>query len=133
MPRPGFRTFVASTFGALALLLAMAGIYGVMSFMVSQRTAELGLRMALGALASNVVMLVLKRAAVLAGLGLALGTGLSLACSRLIGTLLFGLTATDVSTYAAVFGAVGVIVALASAGPAWRAARIDPMVSLREE
>jgi putative ABC transport system permease protein len=130
---PRFQTFLATTFGALALLLAMAGIYGVMSYMVSQRTQELGLRMALGAATSDVIRLVMSKAAILVGLGLCVGTALSLASSRLIGTLLFGLTATDPATYLLVFVAVGAIAALAAAGPAWRAARIDPMVALRDE
>jgi predicted permease len=130
---PRFRTFVAGTFGGLALLLAMAGVYGVMSFMVSQRTAELGLRMALGVMGSDVVRLVLRKAGVLALAGLLLGTALSLASSRLIGSLLFGLTATDTATYLIVFAVVGVIAGLAAAGPAWQASRIDPMVALRED
>jgi ABC-type antimicrobial peptide transport system permease subunit len=130
---PRFRSFVAGTFGGLALLLAMAGIYGVMSFMVSQRTAELGLRMALGAMGSDVVRLVLRKAGVLAAAGLVLGTTLSLASSRLMGSLLFGLTATDTSTYLIAFAGVGLIAGLAATGPAWRASRIDPMVALRED
>ncbi len=130
---PRFQTFVATTFGALALLLAMAGIYGVMSYMVSQRTQELGLRMALGAATTDVIRLVMSKAAALALLGLIAGTILSLASAKLIGSLLFGLTATDPSTYLLVFLAVGGIAALAAAGPALRAARIDPMVALRDE
>jgi predicted permease len=130
---PRFRTFLAGTFALLALLLAMAGIYGVMSYVVTQRTSELGLRMALGAARGDVVGLVLARAAALAAAGLAIGAGLSLAASRLIGAMLFGLTATDPSTYAGVLLAVGGIAILAAAGPAWRASRIDPMVALRQE
>ncbi|MES1257508.1 MAG: ABC transporter permease, partial [Acidobacteriota bacterium] len=116
LSQPRFRTFVASTFGALALLLAMAGIYSVMSYMVGQRTSELGLRMALGAATGDVVRLVMSRAAALALAGLVIGSGLSLVCSRLIGSLLFGLTATDPATYAMVFLAVGAVAAAAAAG-----------------
>jgi putative ABC transport system permease protein len=130
---PRFRTFLAGTFALLALLLAMAGIYGVMSYVVTQRTSELGLRIALGAARGDVIGLVLSRATVLAGVGLVIGTGLSLAVSRLIGSWLFGLTATDPGTYAMVLLSVGGIAILAAAGPAWRASRIDPMVALREE
>jgi len=130
---PRFRTFVAGTFGGLALLLAMAGIYGVMTYMVTQRTGELGLRMALGAAASDVVGLVMRRAALLAIAGLGIGTALSVACSRLIGSLLFGVNAMDGSTYAIVFVAIFAVVALAAAMPSWRAARIDPLMALREE
>ena len=130
---PRFRTFLAGTFAILALLLAMAGIYGVMSYVVTQRTSELGLRMALGAARGDVIGLVLSRAAVLAVVGLVIGAALSLAVSRLIGAMLFGLKATDLSTYAMVLVAVGGIAILAAAGPAWRASRIDPMVALRQE
>ncbi len=130
---PRFRTFLASTFALLALLLAMAGIYGVMSYVVTQRTSELGLRMALGAGRGDVIGLVLSRASLLAVIGLAIGAGLSLAVSRLIGSMLFGLKATDPATYAMVLISVGGIAILAAAGPAWRASRIDPMVALRED
>jgi putative ABC transport system permease protein len=130
---PRFRTFLASTFALLALLMAMAGIYGVMSYVVTQRTSELGLRMALGAARGDVLGLVLSRAGVLAAGGLAIGAGLSLAVSRLIGAMLFGLKATDPATYAMVLLSVGGIAILAAAGPAWRASRIDPMVALRQE
>jgi putative ABC transport system permease protein len=130
---PRFRTFLAGTFAVLALLLAMAGIYGVMSYIVAQRTSELGLRLALGAAGRDVIGLVLLRAAILAAAGLAIGAGLSLALSRLIGSMLFGLKATDPSTYAWVLFSMAGIAILAAAGPAWRASRIDPMVALREE
>lgn len=130
---PRFRTFLAGTFALLALLMAMAGIYGVMSYVVTQRTSELGLRMALGAARGNVIELVLSRAAALAAAGLAIGAGLSLAVSRLIGVMLFGLKPTDPATYALVLLSVGSIAILAAAGPAWRASRIDPMVALRQE
>jgi putative ABC transport system permease protein len=130
---PRFRTFLAVTFAALALLLAMAGIYGVMNYVVTQRTSELGLRMALGAERRNVIGLVLSRAVALAAAGLALGAGMSLAASRLIGAMLFGLNATDPATYALVLLSVAGIAILAAAGPAWRASRIDPMVALRRE
>ena len=130
---PRFRTFLAGTFALLALLLAMAGIYGVMSYVVTQRTSELGLRMALGAARGDVIGLVLWRAAALAAAGLAIGVGLSLSVSRLIGAMLFGLQATDPATYALVLLSVASIAILAAAGPAWRASRIDPMVALRQE
>ena len=130
---PRFRTFLAGTFAILALLLAMAGIYGVMSYVVTQRTSELGLRMALGAARGDVIGLVLSRAAALAAAGLAIGAALSLAVSRLIGAMLFGLKSTDPATYALVLLSVACIAILAAAGPALRASRIDPMVALRQE
>jgi putative ABC transport system permease protein len=87
---PRFRTFLVTTFAVVALLLAMAGVYGVMAYLVSQRTGELGLPMALGCAPGGVVRLVLARALALAGAGLAVGMGLSLAGARLMTTLLFG-------------------------------------------
>jgi predicted permease len=130
---PRFRSFLAATFAVLALLLAMAGIYGVMSYVVTQRTSELGLRMALGAARGDVIGLVLGRAMTLAGVGLVIGAALSLGVSRFLGSLLFGLTATDPATYALALASVAAIALLAAAGPAWHASRIDPMVALREE
>jgi ABC-type antimicrobial peptide transport system permease subunit len=130
---PRFRTFLAVAFALLALLLTMVGIYGVMSYVVTQRTSELGLRMALGAARGDVVGLVLSRAATLAALGLSVGAAMSLAVSRLIGAMLFGLRATDPVTYASVLLSVAGIAILAAVGPAWRASRIDPMVALRRE
>ncbi len=130
---PRFRTFLAISFALLALLLAMVGIYSVMTYVVTQRTSELGLRMALGAARGNVIRLVVSRAATLAAMGLFIGAGMSLAVSRLIGTMLFGLRATDPVTYASVLLSVASIAILAAAGPAWRASRIDPMVALRQE
>ena len=130
---PRFRTLLAGTFAVLALLLAMAGIYGVMSYVVTQRTQELGLRMALGAERRDVIGLVLSRAATLAAIGLAIGIGLSLAVSRLLGAMLFGLKATDPATYGLVLLSVGGTAILAAAGPAWRASSIDPIAALRQE
>jgi putative ABC transport system permease protein len=130
---PRFRTFLAVAFALLALLLAMVGIYGVMSYVVTQRTSELGLRMALGAARGDVVGLVLSRAATMVALGLSVGAAMSLAVSRLIGAMLFGLQATDPVTYALVLLSVAGIAILAAVGPAWRASRIDPMVALRRD
>ncbi len=130
---PRFRTFLGGAFAALALLLAMSGVYGVMNYIVTQRTGELGLRMALGASGRDVMGLVLARAGTLAAAGLAVGAGLSLAVSRFVASMLFGVQSTDPSTYMAVLLAVGAIALLAAAAPAWRAARIDPMTALRQE
>ncbi len=130
---PRFRTFLASVFAGLALLLAMAGVYGVMSYVVTQRTAELGLRMALGAVTGDVVRLVIGRAALLGAAGLAIGAVLSMLTSRLIASMLFGLKTNDPATWGVVVASVAAIALLAAAGPAWRASRIDPMIALREE
>ena len=130
---PRFRAFLSSVFAGLALLLAMAGIYGVMSYLVTQRTQELGLRMALGAGAGDVVGMVMARAALLAAVGLGIGAALAIACSRFVSSMLFGLKPSDPSTWGMVFASVAAIALLAAAWPAWRASRIDPMVALREE
>jgi len=130
---PRFRAFLAGTFAVLALLLAIAGIYAVMSYIVTERTSELGLRLALGAQGIDVLGLVLKRAVLLAAAGLGIGVALSLAVSRLIGTMLFGIQATDPATYLAALFAVAGVAILAAAGPAWRASRIDPVLALRRE
>lgn len=130
---PRFRTFLVGIFAALALLLAMAGIHGVMSYAVAQRTPELGLRMALGAPVSSVAGLVLGKALLLAGAGIAVGLALSLASGKVMQSLLVGVKPADAFTYAA--AVVGVILAVltATAVPVWRATRIDPVVALRDE
>jgi predicted permease len=130
---PRFRTFLITIFAALALMLAVLGIYGVMSYIVSQRTAELGLRMALGAESGDVLQMVLLRAARLAAIGLVLGAALSIAAGRAIGSLLFGLKPTDPTTWISALAGVALIAVMAAAVPAWRASRIDPMVALRQE
>ena len=130
---PRFRTFLVSAFAGVALLLAMAGVYGVTAYLVAQRTPELGLRMALGSAPSGIVGLVLRHAGRLAAAGLILGLVLSAAGTRLMQNLLFGVQVTDVLGYAAAVGAIGVITLAAAAAPAWRAARIDPAIALREE
>jgi len=130
---PRFRTFLVATFAGVALLLAMAGVYGVMAYLVAQRTSELGLRMALGSSPSGVVGLVLGRAAMLAGIGLAGGMAVALATSRLLSSLLFGVQATDAFGYVSAAAAIAAITLGAAAIPAWRAARIDPAIALQEE
>jgi len=120
-------------FGLLAVLLATIGLYGVIAYMVERRTSEIGIRMALGADRSSILRLVLQEAAVLLGLGLLIGTVLSLAGSRAAATMLFGLKPTDFLTY--ILGVVGLsaVAALASFLPARRAAGLDPMAALRNE
>ena len=120
-------------FGLLSLVLAVIGIYGVMSYSVNQRTRELGLRMALGADPGDVLKLVVRQGVTLAAIGIAVGLALSFAGARLVGNLLFGVTARDPLIFAGVPLLLGLAALVASAQPAWRAARVDPTVALRIE
>ena len=130
---PRFRTLLVGMFAALALLLSVAGIYGVTSYLTAQRAGEFGLRIALGAQRADVFRLVLGGAARLAVSGLLLGLALSLAVGRLIASLLFGLEPLDPVTYPATLALVLVVVLTAAAVPAAGAARVDPMNALRRE
>lgn len=122
-----------SVFGLVALALAAIGLYGVVAYAVQQRTHELGIRMALGARARHVSMLVLRQGAALTLVGLAIGVTGALAAARLVTHLLFGVHATDPVTFAGVCVLLGAVAALASWVPARRATRVDPMVALRSE
>ncbi len=130
---PRFRGILLGVFAGIAVLLAMAGIYGVMAYMVGQRTAEIGLRMALGAGRPSIVGMVLGSGARLAAWGLALGFAGALATTRLVESMLFGVKATDMSTFVMMAAAVGVIAIAACGIPAWRATRVDPLEALRQE
>jgi ABC-type antimicrobial peptide transport system permease subunit len=116
----------------LALLLAAVGLYGVMSYAVSQSTRELGLRMALGAGASNLLRLVLSRGLALTGAGVLLGAAAALLLTRLLGNLLYQVSPRDPLAFGSAF-AVMTVTALACFLPAWRATRTDPMRALRTE
>ena len=120
-------------FGSLALLLASLGLYGVMAYAVTQRTREIGIRVALGAARRDVLGMVVGEGVKLAAVGIVIGLVLSAALTRIIGRFLYGVTATDVAT----FGAVALLLAAVAAGasliPARRATRVDPMVALRAE
>jgi putative ABC transport system permease protein len=122
-----------TVFGLLALLLAAVGVYGVISYAVSQRTHEIGLRMALGAKGSNVLTQIMREGLILSLVGVGVGLVGSFALSRVFESMVFGITPTDPVTY----GGVVIVLVVAAAGasllPAWRASRVSPMVALRDE
>ncbi len=128
-----FRTALASIFAVLAVLLALSGMYAVMSYVTAQRTAEFGLRSALGAQQSHLVFLVLRSAVGIGGIGIAMGVLLSVATGRLLSSMLFGVKNLDPVTYALVVAVIVPVILLASAIPARRAMRVDPIVALRYE
>jgi len=120
-------------FAAMALLLSVVGLYGIIAYSVSQRTREIGVRMALGAQRSSVYQLILKEAGWLTAGGIVLGILCSLGAGTLMGSLLFGVRSWDVATLLAVAALLGVSALLASYIPARRAAKVEPMVALRYE
>ncbi len=122
-----------SAFALLALILGAVGIYGIVSYSVTQRTHEIGIRMALGARAANVLSLIMKNGFVLVFTGIALGVGGALMLTRFLTTLLFGVTPTDTLTFIVVSGIFFVIAIVASLIPAIRATRVDPLIALRYE
>jgi predicted permease len=120
-------------FGALALLVASIGLFGLMSYNVSRRTNEIGVRMALGAQPGDVLRLVMRESMLLVTIGAVLGIGVALASSRLIATQLFGVPPTDIAVLMSALGVMAVVSAFAGYLPARRAARVDPMVALHYE
>jgi predicted permease len=124
---------LCSFFGGLALVLACVGLYGVMAYAVAQRTAEIGVRMALGANATAVVWLVFRETIHMILLGVAIGLPLALASTRLLSGFLYGLTATDPATIAIATACLVAAAALSAYIPARRATRVDPLVALRAE
>ncbi len=128
---PKFNTVLLGALGGLALLLAGLGIYGALAFVVAQQTREIGLRMALGARPGDVLRSILRRGARLAVTGSGLGLTVALGWTRLLKSLLYGVSAIDPITLASVVTLLTVVGLVASLVPAYRAARIDPMVALR--
>jgi putative ABC transport system permease protein len=126
-------TTLLTVFAAVALTLAAVGIYGVISYAITQRTRELGVRLALGAQRRDVLGLVLRRGLVLVACGLGVGIPGSLALTHLLSDFLFGVTPTDPTTFVVVSIFLGAIATLAAYIPALRATRIDPIIALRAQ
>ena len=124
---------ILGIFAGIAVLLAVVGIYGVMSYFVSERTHEIGIRVALGALPSDVVSLVGKLGLKLTLIGVAIGVGLAIGLTRMIAGFLVGVKPTDPVTYAVVAVVLVSVALLACYIPARRASRVDPVVALRYE
>jgi putative ABC transport system permease protein len=125
--------FLFSSFAVLALVLASVGIYGIVSYSVSQRTVEIGIRMALGANSGDVLKLVMRTGIVLVLTGIAIGITGALALTRFLTTLLFGITPTDTSTFVVIPIGLLVLALAACLIPARRATKVDPLVALRYE
>jgi len=128
-----FNLWLFSAFGFFAAILAAAGIYAIMNFVVVQRNREIGIRLALGAQKSMVMKLILGEGAVLVGAGLLIGFAASFALNQLMKSLLFAVSATDPSIYLLTATVVMAIALVASSVPARRATKIDPMQTLRSE
>jgi putative ABC transport system permease protein len=133
LARQRFAMQLLGGFAGLALALAAVGIYGVLSYTVAQRTREIGLRMALGAQSGDVLKLILREAMRWVLLGGLCGLATALALSRVLAKLLYGVTATDPLTFAEVTLLLAFVALAACLIPAWRAAKVDPMVALRAE
>jgi putative ABC transport system permease protein len=127
------QTILLTAFGFLAMCLAAMGIYGVVSEATHQRTREIGVRMALGADAKDVVRMVMRRSLVLAVAGIAVGVAASLYLTRFLQSLLFGVNATDAAAFAGAAAVLLVVALLAGYLPARRASRIDPAAVLRSD
>jgi putative ABC transport system permease protein len=128
-----FAMLLVGLFGVLALALATIGIYGVMSYSVTQRTHEIGVRMALGAQRTDVLKLILRHGILVSLLGVFVGVAASFGLTRVMASLLFGVTPTDTMIFAAVAFGILAIGTIATYLPAWRATRVDPLSALRYE
>jgi len=126
-----FAMLLMAIFAGLAMVLAMVGIYGVLSYSVTQATQEIGIRLALGAQRGDVMRLVLRYGGLLIGMGIVAGIGAAMVAGRLLATQLFEVRPTDPVTYIAVAGVIALAGLVACLVPAWRAMRVDPIVALR--
>jgi putative ABC transport system permease protein len=131
--RHRFRAVLVATFAGLALVLAMVGVFGVLAYTVQQRVRDFGVRRALGASTANVLRLVAGNAVRVIAAGAVIGLGAAVMFSRVLTTMLFGVEPLDSATFAFVAVALVVTAAVAVAGPAWRATRIDPAIALRTD
>jgi ABC-type antimicrobial peptide transport system permease subunit len=130
---PRFRATLIALFGAVALSLALAGIYGVMAYTVAQRSREIGLRMALGATSHNVLWMMLRRGSQIVATGLVIGLLGAALMTRLVTAMLFEIRPNDGITYASVVALLGVMSTLAIYLPARRSSKIEPMIALRAD
>jgi ABC-type antimicrobial peptide transport system permease subunit len=126
-------TTLLSVFAGVSLLLAVIGVYGVMSYTVAQHTREIGIRMALGARPRSILKLIMGRGAVLVSIGVVVGVLASFGLTRFIENMLFGVTPTDPLTFVMIIAILGVVALLACLIPAQRAMRVDPIVVLRHQ
>jgi len=133
MASTSFTLIMLAIAAGVALFLGSVGIYGVISYVVSQRTREIGVRMAMGAESVDVSRMVLRQAAGLAGLGVVVGLAASWGLTRLMASLLYGVSPSDPVTFASMALALTLVAMLASWIPAYRASRVDPVVALRFE
>jgi ABC-type antimicrobial peptide transport system permease subunit len=131
--RRRFSMFLLGVFATCASLLAAIGIYGVVSFWVSQRTRELGIRAALGARQHDIMRLVVRQVVILVAIGLGVGVVVAFGLTRVMSSLLFGVGATDAVTFGLLAVVLGVVALIASYVPARRAARVPPIVALRQD
>jgi putative ABC transport system permease protein len=130
---PRFNTTLLTIFAGVALVLTLVGLYGVMSYSVAHRTNEIGIRLALGAQSRDVLLMIVRQGSFLILLGLGIGLLGAYAATRLISTLLFGVTAKDPMTFAVAAVLLALVALLACYIPAWRATKVDPLRALRYE
>jgi putative ABC transport system permease protein len=133
LARQRFSTTMLGAFAAFALLLAAVGLYGVMSYLVTQSTHDIGILVALGARSENILGLVVRQGMQLTLIGIIIGLIGAAVLTRVIANLLFGISTTDFATFAAVPVVLAIVAFAATVIPAWRATSVDPMVALRQE